>query len=143
VRELKQRPSNKGYLTVAIVPLLSKRRNVAVHRLVATAFLGIKPIDLQTCHNDGNKFNNNITNLRYDTAKANNEDKIKHGTSTAGERNNTTKLTEKDVWDIRMVGRHCLDQFTRKDLAAKFNVSTSTIHLILNGKIWKNVETFI
>lgn len=45
-----------------------------VHVLVAEAFIGPRPPGLQVCHNDGNKNNNTLSNLRYDTPKANWQD---------------------------------------------------------------------
>lgn len=51
-----------------------------VHVMVAEAFIGERPSGMLVCHNDGDPFNNNVTNLRYGTPSANNLDKVKHGT---------------------------------------------------------------
>ena len=40
-------------------------RNYAVHRLVATKYIGQCPPELETSHKDGNKMNNHWTNLEY------------------------------------------------------------------------------
>lgn len=53
-------------------------RPVAV--LVLEAFVGPRPHpDWHGCHNDGDPYNNRLSNLRWDTAAANAQDKIRHG----------------------------------------------------------------
>lgn len=56
------------------------QRVVAVHRLVAAAFLGPRPAGMQVCHTNGDPTDNRLTNLRYDTSSANNYDQVRHGT---------------------------------------------------------------
>lgn len=51
-----------------------------VHRLVMLAFVGVCPEGMQVCHYDGRPSNNRLDNLRYDTQKANEQDKRRHGT---------------------------------------------------------------
>ena len=51
-----------------------------VHLLVAEAFLGPKPLDLETRHMDGDRRNNAASNLRYGTRSQNRRDRIEHGT---------------------------------------------------------------
>ena len=46
----------------------------AVHRLVLEAFIGPCPDGMECCHRDDNKLNNNLSNLRWDTHRANLED---------------------------------------------------------------------
>lgn len=45
-----------------------------IHVLVAEAFLGERPSGHHVCHKDGDKANNRLSNLRYDTPKNNWED---------------------------------------------------------------------
>lgn len=52
---------------------------VHIHRAVMSAFVGPPPEALQVCHNDGDPTNNRLGNLRYDTASANQQDKVRHG----------------------------------------------------------------
>ncbi len=52
-----------------------------VANLVALAFIGPKPFPRAlVCHNDGDKMNSRLSNLRYDTYQANEQDKVTHGT---------------------------------------------------------------
>jgi len=60
-----------GYLYVSIrCPGLSFGM-IAVHRLVATKYIGQCPPELETSHKDGNKLNNHYSNLEYITHMAN------------------------------------------------------------------------
>ena len=45
-----------------------------VHVLVAQAFLGSRPEGMHVCHIDGDKTNNNLSNLKYGTPKENWQD---------------------------------------------------------------------
>jgi hypothetical protein len=78
----------------------AKTRRVNV--LVCAAFHGPRPTDdLQACHNNGNKNDNRAANLRWDTAKANQADRVQHGTALAGEDIGSSRLTKADVEAIR------------------------------------------
>lgn len=53
----------------------------AVHVLVARAFLGPRPEKLDVCHNNGDRLDNRLDNLRYGTRKENMTDRDEHGTN--------------------------------------------------------------
>lgn len=55
------------------------RRHLTTHVLVALVFIGARPEGMQVCHNDGDKQNNNVANLRYGTPRANGLDTVAHG----------------------------------------------------------------
>lgn len=57
-----------------------------VHQLVLIAFVGPKPEGMECCHNDGNRTNNRLSNLRWDTKKSNALDAVRHGTRPDPER---------------------------------------------------------
>jgi hypothetical protein len=54
-------------------------RSYAVHRLVLEAFAGPCPDDMEGCHNNGDRLDNRLVNLRWDTDRANNIDTVMHG----------------------------------------------------------------
>lgn len=62
-----------GYLTVRL-----RGKTFTVHSVVLTAFIGPKPAGYAACHNDGNRQNNALSNLRWDTYKANNRERFVH-----------------------------------------------------------------
>lgn len=72
-----------------------------IHRLVAIAFLGKS--DLTVNHKNGIKTDNRIENLEFITAQENTAHAIRTGLRPHynGQNNPNSKLTEKDVLDIR------------------------------------------
>jgi hypothetical protein len=48
-----------------------KRITKSAANLVLLAFIGPKPNNMEACHNDGNKLNDHLSNLRYDTRQNN------------------------------------------------------------------------
>lgn len=67
-----------GYEQVALSAPDGKRRSHTVHRLVLMAFAGPCPDGMEGCHNDGNRRNNHVSNLRWDTRLANVADRQRH-----------------------------------------------------------------
>jgi hypothetical protein len=57
-----------------------KPKTMMVHKLVALAFYGPRPDGMVTRHLDNNIWNNKVSNLAYDTQKANIADEIARGT---------------------------------------------------------------
>lgn len=52
----------------------------SVYRVVMDAFVGPCPPGMEVCHGDGDKTNDALSNLRYDTRGNNNRDAVRHGT---------------------------------------------------------------
>lgn len=75
-RILKQKKDMGGYLYVRLYKN-GKRQRCLVHRLMLEAFIGPCPEGYQTCHNNGDKENNLIPNIRWDTPYNNTQDKIR------------------------------------------------------------------
>lgn len=51
-----------------------------VHQLVLEAFIGARPAKMEACHNNGDKTDNRLINLRWDTRSQNIRDRVRHGT---------------------------------------------------------------
>jgi hypothetical protein len=126
-----------GYYTVS----LSNEGRVKTYklsRLVLSAFCGSEPFDgAQAAHNDGNKANNKLTNLRWATSKENHKDVERHNRRCRGENVHGAILTEDKVKQIR--SRINLGE-RNTSISNDFGVSISTIHLIRHGRIWKHVS---
>jgi hypothetical protein len=75
---LRPSPNRKGYL-ILVVTVEGVRKAASIHTLVAETFLGPRPDGLQVCHGDGDKSHNTVANLRYDTPRNNELDKVAHG----------------------------------------------------------------
>jgi hypothetical protein len=100
------------------------------HKLVMEAFVSIRPQGMECCHNDGNPQNNHLSNLRWDTAKSNQADRVKHGTTNRGEQCGNAKLTLEQVRAIRQ------DNRLQRIIAAEYGVKDNTISRIKSGKRW-------
>ena len=124
------------YLTVYLRGFGTPKRK-PVHKLVAEAFLGPCLEGLEVCHFDGNKKNNNLSNLRYDTRKNNHADKKRHGTDGTGSRHSQAKLHESDINEIFIMRKQGL---THQEIANRFGVSRPTISVILERKQWQHVD---
>ncbi|MDD5220635.1 MAG: HNH endonuclease signature motif containing protein [Candidatus Bipolaricaulis sp.] len=129
--------NNRGYPTVALSKN-NRQYNRRVHRLVMETFVGLRPTGLEICHNDGNKLNNKIENLRYDTHKNNMKDRTVQcrGFIPAGALNGQSKLNELQV---RIVRRFCALNLmgNQKYIANIFGVHRTTICNIARNLTWQ------
>lgn len=121
-----------GYLYVNLTGN-GRRVQEAVHRLVLSSFMGPPCSGNEACHGDGDRANNILSNLRWDTRKSNHADKIKHGTWQGGEANGNSKLTVAAVLDIRS------SRESYKRLADKYGVSCTSIYRVKKRELWGHV----
>lgn len=124
--------NTNGHLRAAL-SWACKTKRESVHRLVLQTFLGPCPAGMQACHNDGNPKNNRIDNLRWDTPKANQFDRVKHETSNCGERGSCAKLKKDDVYRMRDM-RICGAAY--QEIATWFGVSLTTAHRAVTRQSW-------
>jgi len=80
-RMLKPKVNPSGYVQYCLSDGL-QRQYIYAHRAVASAFLGA-PADPshEVCHFDGDRANNKLGNLRWDSRSSNHLDKRRHGTA--------------------------------------------------------------
>ena len=131
---LTQHLDRDGYCKVRLTTL-DGRHTYSVHRLVLENF---KPVDgmeqLQVNHKDGNKQNNNLSNLEWCTCKENIEHAINN--NLRAKINGSAKLTPEQVIEIY---RRANNGERNIDLAKEFSVYEDTIGKIKNKKTWKNI----
>ena len=130
------------YLTVRLYKN-SRGADRKIHLLVLKTFVGLPPESMEACHNDGNRYNNKLSNLRWDTASSNTRDSIKHGTANClrvklGEHSPNHKLSWLDVKQIRYW--YSLKKYTQIKLAQIYCVTPSTIWGVIHNKNWNNIE---
>lgn len=83
-REIKPVDNADGYLKVRLM-IGGRRRNLAVHRIVAMTFVGPRPSPAhEACHIDGDRRNNVASNLRWGTRRENAADRDRHGRTSRG-----------------------------------------------------------
>lgn len=124
---------NNGYMAVSFT-CRGRREQVAIHRLILTSFKGKAPEGMEACHNDGNRANNWLSNLRWDTRKENHADKKMHGTWQGGENNGYSKLTEDLVRYIRSSPK------SHEAVAIELGVHKSCIEKVRYRETWRHVK---
>lgn len=119
---------SSGYLTLGSVL-------GSVHRLVVKTFMGEIPLGLAVNHKDGDKTNNNLSNLEVVTYSENMRHAYRIGLiSTHGSKNAMSKVTEEDVLLMYdMFSRGC----NNIEVANKFGLHDRYVSLIRHGKRWK------
>lgn len=134
---LKKIVASTGYEVVNLTTGPGKRKQEHVHRLVLLAFKGFPPEKMEACHDDGIRTNNKLSNLRWDTRKANHQDKRKHGTYQEGVKANNVKLSPDQVKTV------FLSKKTQREIASDFGIGRSTVARIKNKESWKCVTNEI
>lgn len=137
--------SKTGYWVITIRPNGRKGKSycLKLHRLVAEAFIANPDNKPHINHKDGNKLNNNFTNLEWVTPKENTTHAIKIGlmkNHLHGEAMDNVKLNENDVKFIR---KHFIandSEFGYNGLSKIFNVHRATIRDVVTRKRWKHID---
>lgn len=124
------------YLRVGLV-FGGKQCKFSVHKLVADAFVDGYFEGAQVNHIDGDKFNNNASNLEFCTASQNVFHAYDTGLSPFGSDRWNAKLSEADVLDIR---RMIDSGHTQVSVAQMFSVSRRAVRAIIGGKTWTRVS---
>ena len=122
---------NTGYAQIDLWKN-GKSRTFLVQRLVLEAFVGPMPPGKECSHINGNRLDNRLENLEYDTPQGNCNRRIEHGTLVRGSKHHQAKLTEEQVLEIwRLRG-----QVTQRELAQQFGVAHIQIGRIHLGQTW-------
>lgn len=135
-KKLTTHPDKHGYYRIKLC-LDRKTHWRKVHQLVMRAFVGPCPDGMEIAHEDGVKANCALSNLRYDTHKGNHADRLRHGTSNAGERNGMSTMTEDRVRELRKRAR---SGEPKQELMREFSLSRRGYERILSGQRWGHVK---
>ena len=129
----------KGYLRISLYKN-GKTKLYFVHILVARAFIPNPDKKPFVNHVDGNKLNNNASNLEWVTASENQQHAIKLGLQKTGCERHNAKLLLEQIRDIRT---NCVPgdpKLSFTAFAKKFNVNISTVSDAYHRITYKNVE---
>jgi hypothetical protein len=108
-----------------------RRKNVYVHHAVLFAFVGPCPAGMEVCHNDGDPDNNTLSNLRYDTKKANAADTTRQGRRVKGGRHYAAQLTDERAAELRAFNGTC------RQAATAFGVTYCVAYHIRRGDTYR------
>ena len=127
-----------GYVRIGL-SINSKTKTYCLHRLIANAFIPNPLNKKEVNHIDGNKQNNELSNLEWVTRAENAAHAVKNKLCAWGMSNHRSKLTDKDVLIIRMIfipkkGGN------RSRLAKQYNVSVRTINSVVHKESWQHLD---
>ena len=131
--------NSKGYSQFKINKL-GKQKTFRAHTLVARAFIPNHKKHEEINHKNGIKTDNRVENLEWCTRQENIDHAWKKGlvkNIQNGEKINTSKLTEKQVLEIRE--KYGSKKCNYSEIARKYNVWSSTISRVINKETWKHV----
>lgn len=131
-RILRAEVSSTGYFTVLLSGVYPRRR-VAVHRLVATAFLTADPERQFVNHKNADKLDNRVENLEWVTRRENEDHAHTAGLKPRGETNGNSKLSERNILEIRSSTE------SLSVIGTRLGVSRGAISKIRNNKRWRHV----
>ena len=129
---LKQYTSSTGYKSVSLTKN-GKTRMFNIHSILALSFINKDYIKqkLIVNHKDGNKLNNDFSNLEIVTSSQNNQHAILNGLNNPRKRKNTKvteELLQKILHDLKSKNYNTL-----RDLSNSHNISYSYLCQLKNG----------
>ena len=123
--------SKHGYKNVTLINMEnSNQKNFLIHRLLAEIFFYNYNPSLQINHKDGNKLNNDLSNLEMVTPRENMEHAAKIGLMSK-------KLNPLQVKEIKyLINAGILTQIA---ISKIYGVDPTTIYNIKSGKSWNHI----
>lgn len=136
-RRLSPYPDASGYQWVGLINDAGVRKNVSLHRAVALTWIGPIPKGYWVNHENGNKADNHVNNLRIDTPQYNHlhASRVLNRHYAKGERSAMSRLNPeaiKAVFELRRLG------WSQRRIAQAIGVSQPTINSVLHGRTWKS-----
>lgn len=105
-----------------------------IHSLLLETYVCGRPENMECRHLDGNRQNNNLSNLKWGTHEENMQDNVRNGVCPTGENQHAAKLTEQDVKLI--IDAYYDGAYNMTQLANHFDVSVSVVSGIIGKKSW-------
>ena len=125
-----------GYENITLY-LDGKRKHKKVHRLIAETFIPNPENKKCVNHKDGNKLNNNVSNLEWCTYAENNRHAHETGlTTNYGESHPQSKLKAEDIPNILHMSNTGM---SHKKIGDELGVSAITIFDVIHGNTWKHI----
>jgi hypothetical protein len=139
---LKQVDNQVGYKQVSLGRSI---KSITVHRLVGELFIPNPEKKLTINHKDGNKHNNHVSNLEWNTYAENNKHAILLGLNKpCGSKNPPYGVnhwnSSLDVTQVKTILICHNDGISISDLASYFKMSRAAIHKVIKRDTWKHVS---
>lgn len=132
--------TGKGYRHIKLWNYNCQVKCEKIHRLVAGAFLGLDLEDstVEVNHEDTNRLNNRLDNLKIVTHKQNMEHAASNNlmSKVYGEQNHASKLTDAQIKDIKL--RYGLG-ISPTEIALKFGITRKSVYNIVTNRTWSYV----
>lgn len=130
-----------NYYTVAVTKKDGKKTSRYIHKLIAYVFLE-KPENAKfVIHLDYDKFNNNLSNLKWVTKREKEIHQFKNPFyKERGKFVSTSKLTVTHVMRLKKILNNPKRNIKLKILARQFNVSETQIRRIKSGENWGHIK---
>lgn len=132
----KQRFNPDGYLRVVIFwerDGIGRKESVSTHRLIALALIPNPENKPTVNHKNGIKSDNRVENLEWATLSEQQLHAVKTGLRRTGEMLSFSKLTDKEVIEIRK------SKLKNVELSKIYNIDHRTISIIKLGRTWKHL----
>ena len=110
-------------------------RRWRVNRLVYKCFVGPLVPGLVVCHVDGNKQNNEVSNLLQATQLENIQHKKQHGTWQSGENHPSASITNSKAKEVKAM--LSARKYTLTEVAQELCVSRHVVADISRGRAWR------
>lgn len=121
-----------GYILVNILMPDGTRKQIPKHRIVAEVFIPNPEGKPEVNHKDGNKMNNDVSNLEWCTSSENGKHAYEEYLQPHGISTYKGKLTKEQRDEI--IERYNTTDISKRQLAKEYGVSHTTICSITNNK---------
>lgn len=131
-----------GYKTIFLTKDKERYKRF-IHRLLLEIFIGKCPKGMECRHLNGNRLDNRLSNLKWGTRRENQRDRLFNNKDNRGEKSSLSKLTKKQVLEIRILAKKNNKKIRKsdnggnyKEIAKKYNISPSNVGAIIRRLSW-------
>jgi len=107
-----------------------KHKTRYVHTMVLETFVGPRPNGFHASHINGNRHDNRLENLIWESPASNMRRKVGHGTQMFGETHHSSKLSYDEAVTIKF------SPISQSRIAELFGISQTEVRRIRNGTTW-------
>lgn len=141
IREIPTHNLGHGYRACSLkVNAGLRSSNILVHRLVAEAFIPNPDNKPQVNHIDGDKTNNDVSNLEWNTAKENMNHAVRTGLLKYAEGEQSGQATITADTATRICELLEENKLTLAEIAKKCNTTKSIVSYIKTGVTWTSIS---